>query len=129
MKEKETHIKLPKLKLPELDGDPLEWPEWSRLFLATVDSAPVDDSIKMNQLKTQVTGKTRAAIQGLEFSKEMFSIAMQTLVRNFRRPHIITNAQLKQIHTQPFSRSNDSQAIIKYEQVISTSVNLLTQNQ
>ena len=27
---------LPKVKLPEFSGDPLEWPEWSGLFLFTL---------------------------------------------------------------------------------------------
>ena len=30
---------LPKLKLAEFSGDPLEWPEWSQLFQATVHAA------------------------------------------------------------------------------------------
>ena len=34
---------LPKLKLAEFSGDPLEWPEWSQLFQATVHAANIDD--------------------------------------------------------------------------------------
>ena len=48
---------LPKLKLAEFSGDPLELPEWSQLFQATVHAANIDDSVKMNHLKTMVTGK------------------------------------------------------------------------
>ena len=36
---------LPKLKLAEFSGDPLEWPEWSQLFQATVHAANIDDSV------------------------------------------------------------------------------------
>ena len=56
---------LPKLKLAEFSGDPLEWPEWSQLFQATVHAANIDDSVKMNHLKTMVTGKAKEAIAGL----------------------------------------------------------------
>ena len=38
---------LPKLKLADFSGDPLEWPEWSQLFQATVHAANIDDSVKM----------------------------------------------------------------------------------
>ena len=56
---------LPKLKLAEFSRDPLEWPEWSQLFQATVHAANMDDSVKMNHLKTMVTGKAKEAIAGL----------------------------------------------------------------
>ena len=56
---------LPKLKLAEFSGDLLEWPEWSQLFQATVHAAHVDDSVKMDHLKTMVTGKAKEAIAGL----------------------------------------------------------------
>ena len=41
----------PKLKLSQISGDPLEWPEWSQLFQATVHAANMDDTVKMNHLK------------------------------------------------------------------------------
>ena len=57
---------LPKLKLAEFSGDPLEWPEWSQLFQATVHAANMDDSVKMNHLKPMVTGKAKEAIAGFD---------------------------------------------------------------
>ena len=44
---------LPKLKLSDFHGDPLEWPEWSSLFTATIHNAPIDDNAKMSHLKTR----------------------------------------------------------------------------
>ena len=63
---------LPKLKLAEFSGEPLEWPEWSQLFQATVHAANIDDSVKMNHLKTMVTGKAKEAIAGLGYTAEMY---------------------------------------------------------
>ena len=74
---------LPKLKLAEFSGDPLEWPEWSQLFQATVHAANIDDSVKMNHLKTMVTGKAKEAIAGLGYTAEMYNVAWNVLVRNF----------------------------------------------
>ena len=111
-------IKLPKLKIPEFAGDPVEWPEWSSLFLATVDSAPIAESLKMNHLKTLVTGKAKAVISGMGYSGDMYLRAWNALVRNFGRPQLVVNSQLKQLHSFPFINSHDSSAIIKYTQLI-----------
>ena len=71
---------LPKLKLAEFSGDPLEWPEWSQLFQATIHAANIDDSVKMNHLKTMVTGKAKEAIAGLGYTAEMYNVAWNVLV-------------------------------------------------
>ncbi len=59
---------LPKLKLREYSGDPLEWPEWVGLFqLTVVHAVNITDKMKMQHLKTLVTGKSKEAIAGLGF--------------------------------------------------------------
>ena len=118
---------LPKLKLSEFHGDPLEWPEWSSLFTATIHNAPIDDNAKMSHFKTLVKGKAKAAIAGLGYSRVMYSASWNALVTNFGRPQTIVNAQMKQIHFSPFIKSHDSAAIIKYAQLITTCVNVLKQ--
>ena len=112
---------LPKLRMTEVAGDPLEWPEWSSLFNAVIHNAPIDDNAKMSHLKTLLNGKAKAAIAGLGYT------AWDTLVRNFGRPQTVVNAQMKLIHTYPFIKSHDSAAIIKYAQLITTCVNVLNQ--
>ena len=66
---------LPKLKLNNFAGNPLEWPEWSSMFIATVDQRPILDSEKMNHLKTLLTGKARSAISGMGFSGQFYGAA------------------------------------------------------
>ena len=61
---------LPKMKLAEFSGDPLQWPEWSQLFQTTIHAANMDDSVKMNHVKTMVTGKAKEAIAGLGYTAE-----------------------------------------------------------
>ena len=121
------HVSIPKLKISEFHGDPLEWPEWSSLFTATIHNAPIDDNAKMGHLKTLVKGKAKAAIAGLGYSGSMYTAAWNALVTNFGRPQTIVNAQMKLIHTSPFIKSHDSAAIIKYAQLITTCVNVLEQ--
>ena len=121
------NMSIPKLKISEFHGDPLEWPEWSSLFTETIHNAPIDDNAKMGHLKTLVKGKAKAAIAGLGYSGSMYTAAWNALVTNFGRPQTIVNAQMKLIHTSPFIKSHDSAAIIKYAQLITTCVNVLKQ--
>ena len=118
---------LPKLKLAEFSGDPLEWPEWSQLFQATVHAANIDDSVKMNHLKTMVTGKAKEAIAGLGFTAEMYNVAWNVLVRNFGKPQMVVNAQLKTIYSFPPMEPYDGAALIKFARIVSSCVNVLTQ--
>ena len=117
----------PKLKLAEFSGDPLEWPEWSQLFQATVQAANIDDSVKMNHLKTMVTGKAKEAIAGLGYTAEMYNVAWNVLVRNFGKPQMVVNAQLKRIYSFPPLKPYDGAALIKFARIVSSCVNVLTQ--
>ena len=118
---------LPKLKLAEFSGDPLEWPEWSQLFQATVHAANIDDSVKMNHLKTMVTGRAKEAIAGLGYTAEMYNVAWNVLVRNFGKPQMIVNAQLKKIFSFPPMKPYDGAALIKFARKVSNCVIVLTQ--
>ena len=118
---------LPKLKLADFSGDPLEWPEWSQLFQATVHAANIDDSVKMNHLKTMVTGKAKEAIAGLGYTAEMYNVAWNVLVRNFGKPQMVVNAQLKRIYSFPPIKPYDGAALIKFARIVSSCVNVLTQ--
>ena len=74
---------LPKLKLNNFAGNPLEWPEWSSMFIATVDRRPIPDSEKMSHLKTLLTGKARSAISGMGYSGQFYGAAWSILERKF----------------------------------------------
>ena len=118
---------LPKLKLAEFSGDPLEFPEWSGLFLSTVYAANIDTSLEMNHLKTLVTGKAKEVIAGLGYTGDMYDVAWNNLVAHFGRPQIEVNAQLRRIYTFPPVKGYDSVALVKYSRIVSSCVQVLTQ--
>ena len=121
---------LPKLKLAEFSGDPLEWPEWSQLIQETVHTAKMDDSVKMNHLKKMVTGKAKEAIASLVYTAEMYNVAWNVLVRNFGKPQMVVNAQVKRIYSFPPMKLYDGAALIKFDyssRIVSSCVNVLTQ--
>lgn len=46
---------LPKITIPILSGDPLQYPVWKSAFNALVDSRPMEADIKLNMLNQFVT--------------------------------------------------------------------------
>ena len=109
---------MPKLKLTEFSGDPLEWPEWSGLF--DVEDQPED-------LKTSLTGQAKAAISGMGFSSQSYCHAWDILCEKYDRSDFIVNAQFKKIHTHPPVRHDNSTSIVKFANVVTNVVNTLTQ--
>ena len=91
---------LPKLKLNNFDGNPLEWPEWSSMFIATVDQRPIPDSEKISHLMTLLTGKARSAISGMGYSGQFYGAASNILERQFGGPHVVIDAQLESFAKQ-----------------------------
>ena len=113
--------------MTEVAGDPVQWPEWSGLFIAVIHNATIDDNAKMSHLRSLVKGKAKAAIAGRCYSGASYHTAWDTVVRSFGRPQTVVNAQMKLIHTYLFIKFHDLAAIIKYVQLISICVSVLHQ--
>ena len=62
----------------KFDGNPLDWPDWSIMFIATVDQ--ILDSEKMSHLKTIIIGKAKSAISGMGYSGQFYGAAWSILV-------------------------------------------------
>ena len=116
---------LPKLKLNNFDGNPLEWPEWASMFIATVDQRPIPDSEKMSHLKTLLTGKARSAISGMGYSGQFYGTAWSILERKFGRPHVIIDAQLESLRKASQVKPHDSTDLISFSVIVSNFVNVL----
>ena len=116
---------LPKLKLNNFDGNPLEWPEWSSMFIATVDQRPIPDSEKMSHLKTLLTGKARSAISGMGYSGQDYGSAWSIQERKFGRPHVIIDAQLESLRKASQVKPHDSTGLISFSVNVLNFVNVL----
>ena len=76
-------------------------------------AAYIDDSVKMNHLKTMVTSKAKGAIAGLGYTAVMYNVAWNVLV--------------KQIYSYPAINLFDGVALIKFARIVSSCVSVLTQ--
>ena len=116
---------LPKLKLNNFDGNPIERPEWSSMFIATVDQRPIPDSEKMSHLKTLLTGIARSAISGTGYSGHFYGSAWGILERKFGRPHMIIDAQLESLRKASQVKPHDSTGLISFSVIVSNFVNVI----
>ena len=116
---------LTKLKLNNFDGNPIEWPEWASMFIATVDQRPIPDSEKMSHLKTLLTGKARSAISGMGYSGQFYGAAWSILERKFGRPHVIIDAQLESLRKASQVKPHNSTGLIIFSVFVSNFVNEL----
>ena len=116
---------LPNLKLNNFDGNPLEWPEWSSMFVATVDQRRMPDSEKMSQLKTLLTGRAGSAISGMGGSGQFYGAAWCILERKFGRPHVNFDAQLESLRKASQVKPQYSTSLISFSVIVSNFVNVL----
>ena len=113
---------LPEWKLPEYSGDPLQWPEWFGQFKSAVDSATRTDAAKMTYLKTLVTGKAKAVIEGFAYRGDMYQEALKALERKYGQPQTVVTAHLEKLGSWPSVKMHNSESVIAYANVISSLV-------
>ena len=63
---------LAKLKLSEISGDHLEWPEWSGLSDVDIHQKSIGNTEEMQNLKTSLTGQAKAAKSGMRFRPQSY---------------------------------------------------------
>ena len=118
---------LPKLKLTELSGDPLEWQEWSGLFDVVVQQKLISNTENIQYLKTSLSGQAKSAISGMGISSQSYYHACDILCEKYGKSDVTFNAEFKKIHTHPPIRRDVSTSIVEIENVVTKAVNTLTQ--
>ena len=100
-------------------GDPLDWPELSRLFTATMHNAKITKREKMYYLKSYVSGKAKQILT--------VSAMMATNMHgNCCLPQIIFDSQLKPLEKFSIVRIYDSHQFSKPAGVVSAFLSILT---
>ena len=118
---------MPKLKLTEFSGDPLEWPERSGLFDVVAHQKPIRDTDNLQYLMTNLTDQAKAAVSGIVFSSQSYYHAWDIHFEKFGRCDVIVHAQFKKKHTHTPVWHDDSTTIVKFANVVTNVVNTLTQ--
>ena len=74
---------LPKLKLREFDGNLLDLPEWSGMFLATIYRSNISKDEKMSHPKTLLVERAKRAVNAMGYAGAKYDHAWNTLQRKF----------------------------------------------
>ncbi|XP_074649042.1 uncharacterized protein LOC141904356 [Tubulanus polymorphus] len=89
-------VNLPKLALPNFDGDILKWSTFYDNFISAVDSDPhLDDIQKFQYLVAQLTDEAARTIEGLQITSANYKEALTILVERYGQPHKIVNAYIR----------------------------------
>ena len=90
---------LPKVELTKFSGDPLEYAEFVTNFKNNIENQVADESQRFTRLLAQCIRKAKEAIRscvnlpvGYKYSE-----AWKTLHENFGQPHMIVEAQMKEL--------------------------------
>ena len=74
-----------------------------------------------------MNGRAKAGIEGMGYNAGTYRIAWDILPRDFGRPELVVNAQVKRLHSYPLIKPHNPAEVIKYSHIVSSCVNVLNQ--
>ncbi|XP_045770451.1 uncharacterized protein LOC123870978 [Maniola jurtina] len=87
-----TSCRLPKLNLPEFEGDILSWHQFWDQFQSNIDKRNITEVDKLLYLKSSLKGEARKAIEGLDTTNKNYSIAIKTLKERYGKDSHLVDA-------------------------------------
>ena len=85
----DTAMRLPKLQLPNFDGNILKWPEFWDVFESSVDKQNIAKVLKFSYLKGALREAALTAICGIALTNNNYDVAVTVLKQKFGRPDSI----------------------------------------
>ena len=98
----QTHSRLPKLTLPNFNGNPLQWQTFWDSFTAAVDSnADLSLVQKFGYLRAQLQGDAANAISGLPLTDANYIHSVTLLKERFGQKHKLVDAHMEALLNIP----------------------------
>ena len=97
-------MRLPKLHLPNFDGNILKWPEFWDVFESSVDKQNISKVSKFSYLRSVLRGAALVAISGIALSNDNYDMAVALLKKKFGKPESTAEAlytKLQHLSTVP----------------------------
>ena len=117
---------IPKVKLPQFNGNPLEWSQWFGLFQALVDSQPnLSNTEKMVHLQAAVTGLAQKTIAGFLYNPELYQEALAVLKERFGRERDVVRAHLNAMFSAPRISQFSAPALEDFYATVNCTVTVL----
>lgn len=94
-------LPLPKVTIPQFNGDCLKWSQFYELFTEMVDKQPLPKVQKMWYLKSNVSGEAAKLINHLSLSEENYKTAWTLLQERYANKRVIVATLVDKILNQP----------------------------
>ncbi|RLC02303.1 MAG: hypothetical protein DRI57_30210, partial [Deltaproteobacteria bacterium] len=99
---------LPKINLPEFNGNPTEWTSFWESFEAVIDSTDLPTIRKFTYLRSLLKGSAKTCIEGLSLTASQYQPAVDLLKNRFGRPERLTFAHIQGLLELPIPHDSSS---------------------
>lgn len=90
-----SHIQLPKIQIPQFDGDLLRWIAFRDTYKSLIhDNTRLSDIEKYHYLVSAVSGSAGAVVRSISLSDSNYDVAWKALLKRFDNPRLIMNSHL-----------------------------------
>ncbi|XP_052739599.1 uncharacterized protein LOC128198522 [Bicyclus anynana] len=104
-KEANPNARLPKLSLPEFDGDILNWATFWDQFSSNIDQRNIPEVDKLLYLKASLKNEASKLVEGLETTHRNYNIALATLKNRYGKENHVIDAHYAALYR--IKASND----------------------
>ncbi|KAK5971157.1 Zinc knuckle [Trichostrongylus colubriformis] len=95
-------VQLPKLEIPEFEGDMVTFPEFWEIYKAAIhDNPTLPASVKFLHLKSKLKGRAKALLASIELGAENYPKAIELLYNTYNRPDVLRNRLIEQLEALP----------------------------
>ncbi|XP_073841598.1 uncharacterized protein [Musca autumnalis] len=94
-------LPLPKVTIPQFNGDCLKWRQFYELYLEMVDKQPLPNVQKMWYLKTNLSGEADKLISHLALTEENYKTEWMLLQDRYNNKRILVSTLVEKIINQP----------------------------
>ena len=108
----ESSVRLPKLQLPNFDGNVLRWPEFWDIYESSVHRQDIPKVVKYSYLKGALRGSAASVIAGISITNEGYDVVIQILQERFGNKEVIIEALYAKLQRLPTASNKFSD--IKY---------------
>ncbi|GBM19339.1 hypothetical protein AVEN_195979-1 [Araneus ventricosus] len=115
-------VKLPRLQIPQYDGNILNFNDFYSQFEAAIHkNSNLSDVEKFNYLKSYLINDAEIAIRGLALKSENYDLALNILKERFGRTDMIIDAHMSQLlNLNPVRKSQDAKSLRRLYSICET---------
>ena len=114
-----THLKLPRLSIPQFSGKITEWVPFRDSFIALVKSnASLSDVEKLHHLKASAKGEASEIICSVQLANGNFDTAWTLLESRYENKRVAVNAHLAEIFKTESIHRESAQSLLNLRNVV-----------